>query len=384
MTRLIVGEITSGRRIIPIPASSGDWEIRRNRAGSISCDVTLSSKAHRRLDLRQNAARGRAFLAIAEGERVLEAGPIWDHDYDDDTRRLTISAEGMWSLLMRRFIMPAAVETVSLLITSGDDEGKPNPAVATVFTGKSWPFIVRSILQQGLARAGGALPLVFGPDGVGAHDKKYDSASFKPQGQGLEDLTQLVNGPEIEFRGGFTGDGLGLQWNVLVGDDSKLEISNVGQPHRFDFSAQKRTVRRLRVKSSARDMSMEAWGTGGRQAAIALISRVASDMLIDAGYPRMESLSNAHSTVEDQATLDAHAADELALGSAPAEWWSFDTHMDAIPTIGSLGLGDYCDVITRGNAYLPDGKHRRRIAAMSGSLRSRWVKITTDEVLGWS
>lgn len=377
--KMFVGELTTGKNIIPIPAVDGEYEIRRNREGSISCDVTLSSKAHRRLDLAQNAAEGRTYLAIAEGEHVFAAGAIWDHEYDDDARRLTLTAEGMWSVLNRRFILPAAVETVSLLLTSGDDEGKPNPAVATVFTGESWPAIVRGIIEQGFTRAGGQLPIVFGPDGVGAHDKTYDSASFKSQGEAITDLTELVNGPEVEFRPEFNAAGDGLEWHAVVADDTSLQIASVGRPHRFDFSVPKRTVRKLKTKSSARELSSEAWATGGRQASIALISRAANTVLTDRGYPRLETLNAAHSTVTEQATNDAYAEDELNLGSAPARWWSFESNMDAVPTVGSLHLGDYCDVIIRGNAYLPDGTHRRRIAAMAGSLRSRWVRITTDE-----
>lgn len=380
--RFFVGEQTTGKNIIPIPASDGDYEIRRNREGSIRCDITLSSKAHRKLDLAQNAAEGRTYLALREGSHIFAGGPIWDHDYDDDTRRLSITAEGIWSLINRRFIAPAAVETLSLLLTSGDDEGKPNPAVATVFTAETWPVIVRGILEQGLARAGGELPIVFGPDGVGAHDKSYDAASFKPQGEALTDLTELVNGPEIEFRPQFNSDGDGVEWLTMTGDDAQLEIAQVGLPHRFDFSVPKRTVRGLKVKSSARDMASEAWATGGRQSAIALISRAASTVLADAGYPRMEALTAAHSTVTTQATLDAYAADSLQLGSMPRKWWSFETHMDSVPKLGSFFLGDYCDVVLRDNAYLPNGTHRRRIAAMAGSLKSRWVRITTDEVAG--
>lgn len=380
--KLFVGDMVTGRNIIPIPARDGDWEIRRNREGSLSCDITLSAKAHRRLDLRQNAAPGRTYLAIGEGDHLFGGGPIWDHTYDDDTRRLHLEAEGIWSMLNRRFIMPAAVETLSLLLTSGDDEGKPNPAVATLFTGQSWPAIVRRILQQGFARAGGQLPIVFGPDGVGAHDKSYDSAAFKPQGEALTDLTELIDGPEIEFRPEFMPDSRGVQWRALVGDDAKREISRGGLPHRFDFSVPLRTVRKLGVKLSARELSAEAWATGGRQSAVALIARAASNELLAKGYPRMESLSAAHSTVERQATLNAYAEDDLDLGSGLAEWWSFETNIDHVPKVGTFTLGDYCDVVIRNNAYLPDGKHRRRIAAMSGSLRSRWVKVTTDEVVG--
>lgn len=383
MMRFFVGDLSTGRRIIPLPASDGRWSITRNRAGGLSCDITLSNREHRKLDLRQNAARGRTFLAMSDGDRIAAAGPIWDHNYDDDTRRLTLEAEGLWSLLMRRFILPTAVETVSLLVTAGEDAGKPNPAVATVFSAASWPTIVKGILEQGFARAAGALPVVFGAAGTGAHDKSYDAASFKTQGEALQDLTELMDGPEIEFRPQFVGAGTGVQWQALVGDDTSPQIVSVGNPHVFNFSVPNRSVRGLRVRSSARGMASEAWATGGRQAAVALISRAASDTLSSLGYPRMESLSNAHSTVDTQATLDGYASADLELASSPTEWWEWETNIDKSPSMSSLWLGDRAIAEIRNNPYLPDGKHPRRIAAMSGTLRSRWVKIVTDEVPAW-
>lgn len=379
--RFFTGNMVTGRKIIPLPATDGDWEIRRNRFGTLSCDITLAPEKHRALDLRENAKDGRSFLAFAEGDRILEAGVIWDHEYDMDSRRLHLVAEGIWSILWHRFILPAAVETTALLIQSGDSAGQPNPAVATTFTGQPWPAIVKGILQQGFARAGGDLPIVFGADGAGAHDKSYDAASFKPQGEALQDLTELVDGPEVEFRPQFTSDGVGVEWLAVVGDDDQLEITSAGRPHRFDFTVRKPTVRGLKEKGSARGLTSEAWATGGRQAAIALISRAASTLLTDRGFPRFESLSNAHSTVVEQAVLDAYAAADRDLGSQLSSWWEWETNTARTPRLSALRLGDRATVVLSGDGYLPDGEHDRRIAALSGNLRSRWVRVVADEAL---
>lgn len=379
--RLFTGSMVTGRKIIPLPASDGEWEVRRNRFGAISCDITLAPEKHRALDLRENAAEGRSFLAFADGDRILEAGPIWDRQYDMDTRRLHLKAEGFWSLLWYRFILPSAVETTALLIQSGENAGQPNPAVATTFTGASWPEIVNGILQQGLDRVGGDLPVSFGPAGAGAHDKSYDAASFKTQGEAIQDLTELVNGPEVEFRPQFTADGVGVEWVPIVGDDAQREIISAGKPHRFDFTVRTPSVRGLKEKSSARGLTSEAWGTGGRQAALAIISRAASTLLTDRGYPRFESLSNAHSTVVEQATLDAYTAADLALGGSVSSWWEWETNTARSPKLSQLRLGDRATVVVKGDGYFPDGEHPRRIAAMSGRLRSRYVRLVADEYL---
>lgn len=379
--RFFLADAKTGRNIIPISGTSGRWEVRRNRSGDLTCTIPLSNKEHRRLNLYETAKPGASLLGIGEGSWIAEAGPIWEHDFDEDRQELALTAEGMWSMLRRRFIMPAAVETTSLLLTSGDDAGKPNPAVATNFVGRSWPHIVRRVLQQGMSRTGGALPLVFGPDGTGSHDKSYDAASFKTQGEAMLDLTELEGGPEIDLRPRYTQDGLGIEFLVRVGDDAQLQLSSIGEPHVFDFSVPKRTVRGLKVRRSARGLAAEAWATGGRQSAVALIARAASDAITTAGFPRMESLSSAHSTVTEQSTLDAYAAGELATSQNAHEWWSFETNVDKAPKLGSFWLGDYCSVKMRDSAYVPDGTYRRRIAALSGDSRSRWVRITTDEAV---
>lgn len=379
--RFFLADAMTGRNIIPISASSGRWEVRRNRAGDVSCTIPLSNREHRRLNLYENAAPGRTMLGVGEEDWIAECGPIWDHEFDEDSGRLTITAEGELSILQRRHVMSTAVETNPLLIETGDDAGKPNPAVQVSFTGRSWPHIVRRILQLGMAREGGALPLAFGPDGTGSHDKSYDPASFKPQDEALIDLTELDDGPEIHLMPRYVGGRLGVEFLVRVGDDAKLQLSNGGLPHRFDFSASKRSVRGLRVKRSARMLASEAWATGGRQAAVALIARATSTALAGLGFPRMESLSNAHSTVTEQATLDEYARGELAASQKAHEWWSFETNVDKAPKLGTFWLGDYCDIVMRDSAYVPDGTYRRRIAALSGTLGSRWVRVTTDEAV---
>lgn len=139
----------------------------------------------------------------------------------------------------------------------------------------------------------------------------------------------------------------------------------------------------VKVRSSGRELASEYWGTGGRQAAVALFARAFSRSLIDAGYPRMEAVSSAHSTVVLQSTLDSYARQDLVRASAPVEWWSWETHADAHPRLADLQVGDYCTVKIRDNPYLPDGEHTRRIVALSGDSKSRWVTVTTDEVSTW-
>lgn len=380
MLSVYLADLKTGRRIIPLPYSKIDLERRRNTAEGIRVDITLKDSAHRALNLYANGTPGKAILAVFEGDYCAGAGPLWEADYDDDSKRLTLDSEGMWSYFYKRFILPINAETEPLLLQTGENAGEPNPATRTEIIQKSWPALVRILIQQAMAREGGSLPLVFGPDGVGAHDKTYEGSAFKTLGSAFDDLVDLDNGPEIEFAGRFTADRKGIEFVVRVGDDTNLELSS-RTVHRFDFSVPRPSVRKLRVRRSANNLSSEAWSTGGRQAAVALIARASSTALTDAGFARFESMSTAHSTVETQSTLDSYSREDLARGQRLTDFWSFEAKMDANPKFGNYTIGDYVDVVIGpDNAYgIPPKPYRRRIAALSLDERKRWVKITTDE-----
>jgi hypothetical protein len=375
-----VADLVTGDRIQTLPTSNVRWEKRVTRPESVSVSMTLLPRAHQRLEMRNSTVEAKTALIVADDDVVLGAGPIWERTFDDADGRLSIDAEGVWSLLDRRNILPDTVSTLPLLIEAGDDAGEPNPAVRTAFVAKTWPQIVRGLIEQSETRPGGGLPFVFGPTGAGSHDKTYEASAFKTVGEALTDLTKLMGGPEIAFVPRIVDNK--LQWLVRVGDDDQLKIQSP-TVHLFDFTPAKKSVRGLRVKSSGAEMASEVWGTGGRQAALALFSRAYSSRLIDAGFPRMEIVSSAHSTVVEKPTLDKYTEADLAAASAPLEWWSWEFHADRMPRLADVNVGDICTVRLRGNRYLPDGDHQRRIVALSGDSSSRWVRVTTDEVTTW-
>ncbi len=383
VTRAQVADLVTGDRIQTLPTSSIRWDKRLLNPEDLRASITLQPRSHQRLDIRNSTMEVKSALIVSDDETVLGAGPIWERDYNDTTGKWECEAQGLASLLKRRFILPESVSAANLLIESGDDEGEPNPAVATTFTASTWPQIVRGLLEQSMEREGGQLPVVFGPDGFGEHDKAYDASSFKTVGEAWDDITRLVDGVEISVDGRLVDNK--LEWLLRVGDDAQPQITSPSV-HKFDFTPRKRSVRGLRVRSSGRKLASETWGAGGRQAAKALFARAYSRALIDAGYPRMESISSAHSTVIEQGTLDRYTEEDLAAASAPIEWWSFQFHADKSPRLADVRVGDFCELHLRNNRYLPDSPaegYLRRIVAMSGDSRSRWVSVTTDEVSTW-
>lgn len=379
-TRVFLADLVTGDNLIDIPHKGVSWETRRASAETIDCDITLAEPLHRRLDLRNAAAVAHSVLTVVENDRVVAQGPVWDHEYDQDTKQFSVGAVGWQSFLSTRFVLPPAAQYTPILIPDGEDAGQPNPVTNTVIEGAPWPNMVRRIIQQSTAWPGGELPFVYGPDGVGAHDKSYDGSAFKTVESALDDLQKLVDGPEISFDGRVRADMQGIEVFVQVGDDTKLTLGTT-LPIVFDFSAPKRSVRRLRIQSSADGMTGEAWGTAGRQAGTALWARAFDSFLTDHGYPFMQSVNTSHPNVSDQGTLDQYVAEDALNGRYPTEFWSFEARADSNPKVGEYRVGDIIELRAPNNdPFIPPGPHLRRIAGLSRAKGSRWVGITTDEV----
>ena len=217
VVRAQVADLVTGDRIQTLPTKDISWVRRILSPETLDVKMTLAPRAHQRLDVRNSTVEVKSALVISDDDVVLGAGPIWERNYDDDTAQWSGSAEGIWSLLEHSHVLPESVTSLPLLVEA-DGVDEPNPAVATTFTAQTWPQIVKGLLQQRATRPGGALPLVYGADGVGAHDKTYDAASFKTIGEALQDLTRLIDGPEIEFKPQIVDNK--LRWLVRVGDDA--------------------------------------------------------------------------------------------------------------------------------------------------------------------
>lgn len=372
--RVVLWTTRTGEIHTVLPWSSYKWEKRRNRAGTLSCRINLRNPVARELNLRVRAEGVLNSLAVIENDRVMEAGPIWAHSWDENAGRVEFYAEGIWSLTDRRFMLPLAAATEPLLT----DEGEPNPDTNTTFAGVTWPYLVRASLTQMMAWPGGDLPLVFGEDGTGAHDKNYDGSEFKPVGEALEDLTNLENGPEIEFTPRLSTDRRRIEIVVRVGDDVQPQLRSASV-HKWDYAVPDRSVKDLSADTDWNRLTSQAWGTGGRKINQALVSRAYSDELLDLGYPFLESLDSSRSDVVFQETLDSYANENLRNGSTSTEFWQFKVRKDRAPFLGDYNIGDLADLSLKTSLWIPPGTYHRRIASMAGD-HKKWVTITTDEV----
>lgn len=397
MLRWFLADLKTGRQIRDLPVLSGRWERFLNAPETVEATLDLRDPATIALRLRLTAAPGRTVLAVAAGDVILAAGPIWAHRYDRDGRTLKLSARGLLSYYDHRFVLPAVAATTAtdqFIIPDPSAAGKtkPNPAVGTYLNGFELGTIAKKWVQQAHAWTDGSVPVVFEADRTAAtdenHQRNLEGGEFKNVGTVLRQLTEVQDGPDITFRPRLTVDRLGIEWVLMTGTEADPFIASGNIPL-WSMRVPDSPVSDFSIGFDGSRIAGVGWATGGRSADTLVVGRSIDPTLTDAGYPLFEYLDSSHTTVSEQATIDRYAAEVTMIGRGAVEEWSFTVESGVQPTLGSYWEGDWCDLDTAaydpatgtGDPYLYEaGVHRLRITGMSGDEKALTVGINTQPV----
>lgn len=366
MTEWFVGDLLTGNISTFIPVVSGSWSTAINEAGSLSVSVTLKDPDVRALGLGNVATVGKSYLAVVENGVVLNAGPIWSHEYSKDDGSLTLAAAGLWSYFDHRVLLPVLV-------------GSQTPLdVETYYENVSLLTVAKRLVQQAQTATGGNVPVVLPAEVAGTEEREYAGSDLNLVGDALNDLTSVENGPEIDFAPRWRVDRLGIEWVMRVGTPTQPQLS-ANTNHVWDYGVPQPTIKGLSVKRDGTKLVGTAYASSGSSSTAALYSTYRSSVLTGQGYPLLETVDSSRIT-DLQSELDGYARENARVGSKPIEFWSFSARADASPFVGEYSKGDYCTVKIRDDFYIPDGEYRRRITNLSGDQDGKWISVTTGEV----
>lgn len=353
-TRILFGDLRTGRITGVLPVTGASWFRVQNDAGSID-QVIVHRAVVRQLNLRQNAAAGRCFLAVEQDGRIREAGPIWKHSWSKKRGRLVLGAAGLWSLFDHRRVVPVLAE------------GERVQDVSTTFTGADLGELARALVALALLHVGGDLPLVLpAPRPGSARTETWHGWALAVLGEELRQFTTRDSGaPDLRFTARRRADDERfIEWVMETGTAAAPQLAQAGADWYFDTTVRDSVVIDVDVQQDATGMGMRGWATGNGSEAATLIATYEDLTLVDAGYALLE-VEQAHSTVEVQETLDEHARALVSSRARPIEVWKLTVHAQAALEVLE---GDYARVVLKNDDYLPDGEHRVRVQKISGGL----------------
>ncbi|KQR97699.1 MAG: hypothetical protein J0I33_07795 [Microbacterium ginsengisoli] len=392
MLRWFIADLRTGRQLIDIQVmAESTWSRSLNAPEKLTAVLDMQDPATIALRPRQTIRPGRSVLAVAVGDVILAAGPVWAHDYDRDQKTLRVTAVGLWSYFDHRYLLPLAAATADVatfIVSDPASAGKtmPNAALATNLSNLEYGTIAKRWVQQAQAWTGGNVPVVFEADRAGGRERNADAVDFKNIGTLLTQLTQLEDGPDIRFKPQFAADRLGVQFLLQTGTDANPLITGTAV-HQWTVGVPGSGVSALKVGVDATTLASVAWASAGRSVDSVLVSRSTDPTLTDLGFPLFESLDTSHSTVVIQDTLDGYSGEATTFGRAPLETWTFTVEAARQPLLGAYWEGDWCDITIP--AYDPDQGHgdpyvfeqstpRRRIVAFDGNAKGLTVNVTTQ------
>jgi hypothetical protein len=378
----LIGDLLTGRRIQTLnDVLEGPWDITLNDDDSVKVKVPLRNAENARLRLRSSAAPGKSFLCAVEGDQIMAGGPVWFHDWDDDSHHLTITAGGMWSYFDHRVLLPVlagrspadqSTDTRFMpVLAPGDDVDYPWP----IDTRKSLQGIARFIVQQAQQHTGGNVPVILPAEIAGTNERDYRGSDLAFVGDRLRQLRDVLDGPDIQFVPRFTEDRLGVEWVLRLGTPTQPLLFSAQEPV-FQYSAAESSVSGLQGKIDGRFLAERAFSSGGKQADKVLISTSTDTTLHAQGFPLLEDVDSKHSSVSNLSTLQGYSDEMVLAGKSVSEVMTFDHQAHRTPKLGSFTVGDFARVAIKNHAYYDDGNHRMRIARISGDEKGKKLGIT--------
>lgn len=386
MLEVFAFETLTGQRLTPLPVSSASWSAKTNADESISCTVDGMSVEAQRLRVWEATTPGRIALAAVVDGRPMVAGPIWKRGLSDDGQ-ISLTAGGLRTWLARRTVLPLAARTTALIDANGD----PVTSLDTVYVAAdrlSLGTIAKRYVELVRTWPAGDLPIVLPPDvltAVGAgHERRVTAVDYKDARSLIDALSEVVGGPDIEFRAAWASVGVGLQWVMATGSPTQPRLGNP-DPTLLRFPLSRTDLPTISEDATA--LASESWGAGGGQSDRVITARGYDSTLIDAGFPLLQTSSKGHNNVTVAATLQGYVDQDVALGKHPVSGWTLNVpaRQRGVPIVGSdYWIGDLVTLsVPKGHPIFPSGADVvRRISAIEGDADDGRYSLTFAEVLG--
>lgn len=287
----------------------------------------------------------------------LAGGPIWNRP--PTKGGVAVNASGLQKLFVKRKVANLSTPYANQVFT---------------YTGVSLGTIAQRLVQLATdpGKPGATLPLTYPAteaDSDASRQRTYYGYELNNVADMLVNLTGVIGGPDIDFVPEWVdGDRSAIRWRMRIGTMAAPKLTTVNSLA-WDSSVPESAVKELGFGDDASQRADVAWSRGDGQDVSTLMARAASTKYTSQGYPLLEDEVD-YSTVATQATLDAHAAGDLAAGLDPIVQYSMTVDALSDPRLGSYQLGDIASVVVRDHYWIPDSPpagYGLRILGISGN-----------------
>lgn len=344
------------------------FERKLNSKGSLTVPVFVDSQHNKVVDLREFTQSAKYSWALAYGTNIAQAGPVWSHTFDDASRKLTVTCGGIFSLFSRR-----VVRTPDHTVPDWPPTTAANDVSYEDFTFKQimmWLVFNNTFGRLGVSGnvQGSSVPIDFpglsSAKGGGSYRTyyAYDLATVE---QRVLELSQLLTGPEFDFRPFFAQSENQVRWAFDVGNPrlgltygtTVWDYGSMMETIDVDSNGATAPISRVWVKGAGQERDLR---TGYH-----------FDLSpTNSGFPLLDYVDTQHTSAEVESTLHSWAWSTLQSFQKPLETWSCSVRIDRDDELGfapllASPLGNEVTISVDAHPWVPNGMYQRRIIGFS-------------------
>jgi hypothetical protein len=277
----------------------------------------------------------------------------------DGPPTIDVGCSGIWALFSGKRVIANPAWTGTNIADATAD---------VTLTDLSLHTIAKRLVQNDLTRNGN-LPIVLPADIAGTSERTYPGYDLAYVGERLAQLTQVIDGPEVEFRPEYTDSTRTfVQWRMRIGNP---RLGNLGLPHAFDYG---RALTHVDEDGDGSQQQFETWVRGNGMERTLLTGHHADLSLVSSGWPKLENVDGGHTSATEQDTLDGWARADVDTYKRGMTQWAGRVRIDGTdgrgrrtgsPALNIVSAGDSAFFQVRDHRWIPDGVYGQRILSVS-------------------
>lgn len=360
--RVLVAETLTGRIMADVvPNKEPSYTRALTNIGEWGVEVPIGAAVNSTVDFHTWTQTGKYSWIIAYGDYIVQAGPVTTYQFDDASTTLSVSGAGLLSVFDHRVLRnPRGSENdpVAAIVNESED---------LHYTGLSLRGIAAALVRDNMAQPGFMLPLDVEEPETGKAERRYYGYDLATVWDRLDDLSKVINGPELDCEPYFVPGENRIRWRLhigapLLGDQNTAAV--------WDYGG---ALGSINVDVDGTDApAYRVWVKGDGSEREMLTGFAYEHTVLEAGFPPVDYVDGDHTSVTEQNTLEDYADQDLADRHSPTESWSCSVRIDGLagqvtqsPPLGTWALGDAPTFYVSDHPWLPDGGYRRRITGYS-------------------
>jgi len=320
--------------------------------------------------------------AVCQGSKIWQAGPVTNEEYSEGTTT-TVVGSGLWRYLTdKRVLVNPARATLRGI--AGADADVAFGISATSEIGSVIPAdrqnlalhtIAKRIMQVITAATGGNLPVIYPDDVAGTAVRTYPGYELASVGQRLFELSQVVSGPEIEFRPEFVDPVAKdyIRWVMRIGNP---RLGNLGYPHAFDYG---QALVKINRSTDGTERTGRDWDVGNGMERDLVFGFYDQPLGADSAALLLENVGRNHAGSGNMTELDGYAQGQVVTNVS-----SKTTHVATIriagdnnvneqtrsPILTVVEVGDNCLAQLKDHPRITDGLYYFRIMSLASGTKA--------------